>query len=229
MIIDRTAFFIGYRAAFGRLSQAQVVGIETLLGFIEDDPLPDVRWIAYLLATTKHECADTWMPIEERGARTYFNKYEPGTRLGRQLGNTEPGDGYLFRGRGYVQITGRRNYSLLGGLLGDDLVGIPEKACMPLTAYRIACVGMARGLFTGRKLGDHLGASTDYVAARRVVNGTDRADLIASYAEAFARILAAFVQPDRPAAPAPVTHDNDTLAAAVRRAISDLQRAVGDV
>lgn len=226
---DRAIFFERYRLAFGRLTQSQVIGIETLLGFVEDDPLPSMKWTAYLMATTKHECADTWMPIEERGQRSYFDKYEPGTKIGSALGNTQPGDGYLFRGRGYVQLTGRRNYAVMGGLLGEDLVSNPDRAKVPLVAYRVACVGMARGLFTGKKLSDYINAATtDYVNARRVVNGTDRARDIAAYAEQFAGILGESVRATPPPpAPSPVVDQND-LVAAVRRAIADLQSAIGD-
>lgn len=219
MNIDRAAFFSGYRSAFGKLSQAQVVGIELLLGFIEADPLPDVRWIAYLMATIKHECADTWMPIDEKGGASYFRKYD-----GRaDLGNTQPGDGALYHGRGYVQITGRKNYAQMGGLLGVDLIGNPDFAKVPLTAYQIACVGMAKGLFTGKGLMDYLGAQTDWVNARRIINGTDKAKVIAGYADAMFRALSAAI---KPAEAAPADHQKPSLAAAVRDAIAQLQAAL---
>lgn len=229
--IDRAAFFAGYRSAFGRLTQAQVVGLETTLGFIEADPLPDRRWIAYYLATKKHECADTWMPIEERGKLSYFEKYEPSTKLGAALGNTVHGDGHLYCGRGDVQLTGRANYQRMGDLLGIDLVGNPDLALVPLNAYRIACVGMAKGLFTGRKFSDYFNAqTTDWVKARRIVNGNDKAKMIAGYAESFFGILNASVREalplQAPGVPPPAGHDK--LVLAVRAAIADLQRAIGE-
>jgi len=56
----------------------------------------------------------------------------------RALGNTEPGDGHAFRGRGFIQLTGRRNYQAYGGALGLDLVNHPDLASQPEHAARIA-------------------------------------------------------------------------------------------
>jgi putative chitinase len=195
MYIDHTAFFNGYRAAFGRLKQGQVTGIELLGRHMEADPaITDLRWAAYMLATVKHECADTWQPILERGSRAYFDKYETGTSLGRRLGNAEAGDGWRYRGRGYVQITGRANYARLTQALKlgpeADLVADPEQTLRPAIAYRIMSVGMRRGLFTGKKLSDYIGpGGCDYKNARRIINGVDQAQRIAEYATTIEGIL----------------------------------------
>lgn len=185
MTFDRDRFFTGIREAFGPLRQSQVDGLNALLPMIESDPrLVDVRHIAYILATVKHETAGTYEPIVERGQRSHFDQYEAGTRKGHSLGNRFRGDGYLYRGRGYVQITGRRNYERYG--IADE----PDRALEPAQAYEILVGGMLAGAFTGKKLGDYLTPSvTDYRNARRTVNGTDRADQIADYARAFERIL----------------------------------------
>lgn len=191
--INRKKFFDGYRAAWGPLKHGQVAGLEQILGMMEKDAdLSDLRHAAYMLATVKHECADFWAPIIERGTPAYFDKYEPGTRLGVQLGNKARGDGARFKGRGYVQITGLANYARLGALLGlgDALVTSPESALDPEVAYRIMSVGMRRGAFTGRKLAHYFTAEGgDYINARRIINSLDCAQKIADYAQVFEAVL----------------------------------------
>lgn len=197
MRFDHDKFYAAYRVAFqSRLSQSQVDGLSTLLYSIESDlNLSDIRHAAYMLATVKHECADTWQPIVERGAVSYFLKYEAGTLIGKRLGNVKQGDGYLYRGRGYVQITGRANYDRLGRAIGDVMLhDWPERALNQDIAYQIMSVGMRRGLFTGKKLSDYINErECDYTNARRIINAVDRALMIASYAQSFETILRASI------------------------------------
>lgn len=201
--INHRPFFDGVRKAFGPLTQSQVDGIEQLLHSIEADEAldeDDICPVAYTLATVKHECADTWQPIVERGERHYFDKYEPETLLGQRLGNTEHGDGYRFRGRGYVQITGRANYARMTDILDRidvDLVAFPEVALDPKVAYAILALGMRGGCFTGKTMDDYcVGRVSDYIGARRVINGGDHASLVASYAIQFEAILLAATEND---------------------------------
>src|SRR5690606_29620171 len=127
----------------------------------------------------------------------------------KTLGNTHPGDGKRFKGRGFVQITGRRNYTDWAKRLGVDLVGKPALAARIDHATTILIDGMMLGTFTGKKLPDYVaGAKKDYVGARRVVNGTDRAGIIANYARAFEKALveagySAAAAPPAPARPVP--------------------------
>lgn len=172
----------------GKMTAAQVEGVRELLAATEGLDLHDR---AYLLGTTALETAWTMQPITERGARAYFNKYEPGTRLGQRLGNTRPGDGWLFRGRGYVQITGRANYLRASQKLGVDLIAAPDDALKPSVAARILVRGCLEGWFTGKKLADY----ATYEDMRRVVNGTDRAGEIAGYARSFEAALRALEKP----------------------------------
>ena len=195
MRFNHTTFFNGYRELYGKLNQTQVSGLDNLLGYVElDADVSDIRWVAYMLATIKHECADTFQPITERGAKSYFDKYELGTSIGKTLGNTVKGDGYLYRGRGYVQITGRANYQRMTeklALIGDeDLILHPDAALHPDIAYRIMSFGMRMGSFTGKKLSDYINATKcDDTNGRRIINALDKAATIKGYAVNFETIL----------------------------------------
>lgn len=178
------AFFDAVRGKYGKLSQSQVSGFEIILAATQS---LDLRYRAYLLATAWHETAFTMQPIYERGGRSYFSKYEPGTTIGRALGNTEQGDGYKYRGRGYVQLTGRANYRKAGSAVAVDLIRDPDAALRPVIAARILVQGCMGGWFTGKKLSDY----SDHVNMRRVVNGTDKAVAIAEHAKAFEAALLA--------------------------------------
>ena len=61
--------FIGlYKGQYGMLIDGQSSGMDKLLGFLKQDKVgSDLRWAAYMLATVKEECANTWQPIEEYG------------------------------------------------------------------------------------------------------------------------------------------------------------------
>ena len=98
--------------------------------------------------------------------------------------------GYRFRGRGYVQITGRANYRKFSDVVGTDLVAVPDLALNPDHAYKIMSAGMARGLFTGVGLPKYINpAGCDYVNARRIINGLDHAADIATAATRFQACL----------------------------------------
>jgi putative chitinase len=199
MKIDHATFFTEYRKAFGKIQQDTVTGIELLGRQMEaDKDITSLRWAAYMLATVKHECANKWKPITEFGNKNYFEKYETGTTIGKRLGNTAKGDGYKYRGRGYVQITGRANYNKLSKALNlpenQNLVDYPDNALIPAVAYGIMSYGMRNGTFTGKKLDDYFsGDKCDYKNARRIINGTDQCDLIKGYADKFESILKASI------------------------------------
>lgn len=141
----------------------------------------DKAQVAYILATT----------ILESGAGAHMEEFASGSAYEgrRDLGNNQSGDGVRYKGRGYVQITGRNNYTNWSKRLGVDLVGNPQLAEKPEYAARILVEGMKEGTFTGKKLADYIGGGKqDFRNARRIVNGTDKADTVAGYAQ---KILAA--------------------------------------
>lgn len=141
---------------------------------------------AYVLATAWHESARYQYMREIWGPTAAQRRYEGRT----DLGNVQKGDGRKFLGRGFCQITGRRNYTDWGRRLGIDLLKEPQLAEKPEIAAKIITLGMKLGTFTGKKLADYITLSkSDFVQARRIINGMDRADLIASYAKDFDALL----------------------------------------
>ena len=208
--MDRGKFFKSVRSSVfgGSLSQGQVQGVEALLDACQTYGVTDARHVAYVLATPVIETGNTFEPIIENlnysadGLRRTFPKYfspadaaayarQPqrianhayGNRMGN--GNEASGDGWKFRGRGYCQITGKDNYTKFSRLLGIDLIGNPDLALSKSVAAKIAVVGMRDGVFTSKQLYDYFGVGTDWINARRIINGTDRAADIATAAKAF--------------------------------------------
>lgn len=175
--MDRAKFFASVRASgiFGAtLSQSEADGTEAIIDAFEDAGLTDARWLAYMLATAFHETAATMRPIEEYGKGA-----------GRQYGLPTGPYKQRYYGRGYVQLTWEANYKKAQDKLGAPFHSKPELALDPKHAADIMTRGMTEGWFTGKKLSDYIGAKADYVGARRIINGTDKASLIAGYAVKF--------------------------------------------
>lgn len=131
--------------------------------------------LSYILATATHES----------GAGAFMEEFASGRKYEgrRSLGNTETGDGVKFKGRGYVQLTGRRNYADWSRRLGVDLTNNPDKVKDPAVAAKILVGGMKAGTFTGKRLDSYINdQKTDYSGARKTVNGTDKAGQIADIA-----------------------------------------------
>lgn len=181
-LFDYGKFFARVRSDFGSLKQPQVDGFSIVTAALKGW---DVTWVAYALATAYHETAHTMQPVKEYGGDAYFHRmYDiEGDRpeKARELGNEKPGDGARYAGRGYVQLTGRTNYRRFG------IEATPDDAMKPDVAARIMRVGMEDGVFTGKQLAAYLPG--DYVNARRIINGRDKAELIAGYARNFEAAL----------------------------------------
>jgi putative chitinase len=90
--------------------------------------------LAHFMSQIEHESGGfKW--LTELGNKAYFKKYE-----GRKdLGNTNEGDGYKFRGRGYIQVTGRYNYTRLSKDTGIDFLNNPDLLAQEVNAIISAC------------------------------------------------------------------------------------------
>lgn len=204
--VNRETFYPAIRHSIfgGRLQQKQVDGMNYILAVWDSSTFEDLRWLAYMLGTTYHETGSRMQPIIEQGGTAYFtNLYDiQGRRPGvaRSMGNTQPGDGAKYRGRGLVQITWKNNYARAGKLLGLDLVNKPDLALKPDIAAKIMFEGMTDASivfedhqsadpafsFTGKTLEDYFSPQVeDWINARRIINGTDHAIVIAQTAKDF--------------------------------------------
>lgn len=194
------AFFAELRSRqiFGdTLDQSEVDGCNAILTAMAADLWP-LAWAAYGLATAYHETAHTMQPVKEYGGPEYHRRLYDVTgqnpaRAGAH-GNTEPGDGARYCGRGYVQLTWKVNYQKAGKALGVDLVGNPDLAMTPSVAANVMVRGMREGWFTGASLGSTLtrnapGTLATFTTARSIINGRDKAAMIAGYAQAFQSAL----------------------------------------
>jgi predicted chitinase len=133
--------------------------------------------IAYVLATTQWETAQTFKPVREA-----FWLSEDWRRNNLRY--------YPYYGRGYVQLTWKNNYEAYSQILNLDLVNNPDLAMEPSVALFVIVHGFKTGTFTGRKITDFITSSqTDFIGARRCINGTDKAQEIADLANVFLRNL----------------------------------------
>lgn len=185
---DQEAYFDSVRNTLfgGSLSQQQVEGQIRLGSACAKAGLnPLIEQTAYVLASVYHETAKTMHPIEEYYGST--TRYAP------------------WYGRGEIMLTWEENY-----LKQQDKLGAMVKfgelppdfqyqvhddwnlALVPETSTAICVWGMRDGDFTGKGLDSYIKpGSIDYVNARRIVNGTDKASQIAGYADIFERALRA--------------------------------------
>ena len=121
--------------------------------------------MAAFLAQLAHESGELQFMEEIWGPTAAQKRYEPPGDLARRLGNTQPGDGRRFKGRGPIQITGRANYKTFGDLMGLDLAGNPDQAATPEVGFAIA------GLFWQRKGLNELADVGDFTEITRRING----------------------------------------------------------
>lgn len=146
---------------------------------------------AYVLGTAWHETAHTMQPVREYGGEAYLRskKYYP------------------YVGMGFVQLTWRENYEKASKKLGVDFVSNPKLLLKAEYAAKILVIGSRDGWFTGKKLSDYITLQrSDFKGARKIINGTDKASLIAGYAREYDALLKAEGygeggKPSKPSAP----------------------------
>lgn len=200
--MDKSAFYDALRggAMFkGGFTDAQIEGIEAILDQLDASKVSDPRYGAYVMATAFHETARTMQPVRETLATTDDKAVAILDRAfakGQLTWVKTPywrkdANGKSWLGRGFVQLTHKANYQKAKDKTGIDFVGNPNLAMDAKYAAAIIVRGMLEGWFTGKALKDYIGANTDYKGARRIVNGTDKADTIAGYAAAFERAFRA--------------------------------------
>ena len=172
---DLAAFFDTMRKEFGALDKTQVSGTEFLLAAMSAWPL---QHVAYGLATAWHESNATMQPVKE----AYWLSEDWRKKNLRY---------YPWYGRGYPQTTWEVNYARADKELGlsGALMMNPDRMLEPEIAARTMVRGMEEGWFTTKSLSSYpLG---DYVNYRRIINGTDKAQMIADYAIKFEKALKA--------------------------------------
>lgn len=205
-----------YASQYKPLSSEDKAGLNSILKTAKKDKdVTNIRELAYMLATTKHETAHTFRAISEYGkgsGRSYGKEIEVSYTNAAKKTTTYKNKYY---GRGYVQLTWGYNYQRIDEKLGNgsypnknktkaadynkgftiskpeqSIYLHPDKALNDENAYIAMVYGMQKGIFTGKKISNYIsGVKTDYYNARRVINGTDKASDIARYAEDFEILL----------------------------------------
>lgn len=182
---DPAAFFGKLRGVTGSLDQEQVDVVNFMLEKAAHWP---TSWVAYALATAWHEAR--FRPIPEIG-RGRGKKYGVAGARMRSIPSPPMYGGQIPYGRGLVQLTWNDNYEWADnalGLNGTLLADFDRALELPIAAD-ILVKGMQGGKFTGKGLSDYLpgetGTRDQFKQARRIINGTDRAEMIAAYAGGF--------------------------------------------
>lgn len=165
----------------GVLSPRQFGGTKFLLDAWDGH---DIRWVAYALATAYWETDQTMEPVRENNGKAYGR---PSAWYWKAVGPY----GQVYYGRGYPQLTGLTNYQWADDAVpGFDLVRTPDNMLKPEVAVAVMMKGMIGGHFTGVKLADFFNDRlTDWVGARRIINGNDHALQIALIAKTFNEAL----------------------------------------
>lgn len=159
---------------FASINKSQIDGCNTIIDVFFELEHKDLNQLAYILATVYHETGRKMQPITEFGGEKYLRSKAY----------------YPYYGRDLVQTTWKANYEKVKKFIGIDVVENPALiGQMPLAA-KVAVTFMQKGWYTGKKLSDFIDdKEVNFIGARRIINGTDKNTLIASYANNFVNCL----------------------------------------
>lgn len=207
--IDYDKFFEKYQYYFGEnVSRETMKGYTAMLEYwnkaVKEEELHP-NWLPYCLASAYHEtgwksrlipCREGWKKTDESAVAhvkwLYANGYTSAVDSRGNPYYVEAENGKVFFGRGLIQLTWERNYRFMGQRQGVGTLFYDDPDQLLTLKYSVPTlyIGMIEGLFTGRRLGQYINAKkTDYYNARRIVNGTDKANDIQGYALDFEKCL----------------------------------------
>jgi predicted chitinase len=245
-MFDRAVFYDSIRPKFGGLSQSQVDGMGVFLNVWEKYRAGyDLRWLAYCMATTRHETASTMQPIEEYGKGSGMAYGVPDSRTGQ-----------TYYGRGFVQLTWLENYQRADKEIAAQFPGITtnmewhaEQALDMRVAAAVCFLGHEQGWFRVKDgkpetLERHFSDTVDDpVGARNIINGDQNkvpswsngvtiGNLIAGYHRDFLVALDLAWSPE-PVAIAPEVGDEETITIQItittpRNVIIEVEQAFRD-
>jgi predicted chitinase len=203
-MIDRKRFFDSVRASFGALNVDQVNGFTAILDEFERRRGEFSTFdLADILATAWWETGKTMQPVREAFYIGNYAKAEAWRKRNLRY--------WPYYGRGLVQLTWRRNYELAGKKRGVDFVKFPDRVMEMEHAVAIMFDGMKEGWFTGKALDDYIDDIDEsdaedlreYINARRIINGTDKATTIGRIALLFEKAIKVADKTAKPPAPVP--------------------------
>lgn len=193
MTFDKAEFYATVRGKLGRLSTVQVAGIEAVLDAMAAEQFP-LSWAAYTLATPWWETKQTMEPVREAYyVSSSFDRAEEWRKTHLRY--------WPWYGRGLVQETWKDNYqraddecAKAGLIKPGEIMANPDLVMRLDISVFILVRGMKEGWFTGAKLRAMLpaqGVATrkQYMQARTIINGHDKADEIEDFAQIFERAL----------------------------------------
>lgn len=183
--MKRELFIQQINANVGKITPPATAGIELILDEAEKRNTP-INDLAYILATAWWETAKTMQPVRE----AFFISKDTSKAEQWRKRNLHY---YPYYGRGYVQLTWKHNYKFAGEKLGHDFVNHPDLVMDPQNAIEIMFTGMQQGWFSGKSLDDYIDDIeesdnkdiAEYIQARKVINGKDKAVAIAGIALKF--------------------------------------------